>query len=84
MLNNNCTVLHFHGFSSDKLVEQDVGVPSVAEIFEIYGEDFFRDKEVFCILNLSIAKFTLAHFIRLYLVTSIAKYIILKRELMIS
>ncbi|KAJ6366066.1 hypothetical protein OIU77_002608 [Salix suchowensis] len=31
-------------FILDKLVEQDVGVPSVAEIFEIYGEDFFRDK----------------------------------------
>jgi len=27
-------------------VEKDVGVTSVAEIFQIYGEDFFRDKEV--------------------------------------
>jgi len=27
-------------------VEKDVGVTSVAEIFQIYGEHFFRDKEV--------------------------------------
>ncbi|KAJ6916813.1 hypothetical protein NC652_019283 [Populus alba x Populus x berolinensis] len=37
----------------DKLVEQDVGVPSVAEIFEIYGEDFFRDKETEALEKLS-------------------------------
>lgn len=38
----------------DKLVEEDVGVPSVAEIFEIYGEDFFRDKETEALEKLSI------------------------------
>jgi shikimate kinase len=28
------------------LVEQDVDANSVAEIFNLYGEGFFRDKEV--------------------------------------
>lgn len=31
---------------SDKLVEQSVGVSSVAQIFKQYSEAFFRDNEV--------------------------------------
>ncbi|KAG6767246.1 hypothetical protein POTOM_028440 [Populus tomentosa] len=46
MLSTGCAII-------DKLVEQDVGVPSVAEIFEIYGEDFFRDKETEALEKLS-------------------------------
>lgn len=33
------------GCHSDSLVEEDAGI-SVAEIFKVYGEDFFREKEV--------------------------------------
>lgn len=33
-------------FSSDKLVEQAVGVSSVAQIFKDHSEAFFRDNEV--------------------------------------
>jgi shikimate kinase len=36
-------VLSFH---SDKLVEQAVGIPTVAEIFQVHSEAFFRDNEV--------------------------------------
>ncbi|KAJ6733437.1 SHIKIMATE KINASE 1 CHLOROPLASTIC-LIKE ISOFORM X1 [Salix koriyanagi] len=46
--------IHYSFCDCDKLVEQDVGVPSVAEIFEIYGEDFFRDKETEALEKLSI------------------------------
>ncbi|KAB5556574.1 hypothetical protein DKX38_007483 [Salix brachista] len=38
---------------SDTLVEQDVGVTAVAEIFQIYGEHFFRDKETKALEKLS-------------------------------
>ncbi|KAJ6398038.1 hypothetical protein OIU77_018948 [Salix suchowensis] len=38
---------------SDTLVEQDVGVTTVAELFQIYGEDFFRDKETKALEKLS-------------------------------
>lgn len=33
-------------FYSDKLVEQAVGMPSVAQIFKVHSEAFFRDNEV--------------------------------------
>ncbi|XP_022963330.1 shikimate kinase 1, chloroplastic-like [Cucurbita moschata] len=38
---------------SDTLVEQEVGGTSVAEIFKLYGEDFFRDKETEVLRKLS-------------------------------
>ncbi|OAY79311.1 Shikimate kinase 2, chloroplastic [Ananas comosus] len=38
-------VLGYSFFDSDKLVEQSVGMPSVAQIFEVYSEAFFRDNE---------------------------------------
>ncbi|KAJ6774946.1 SHIKIMATE KINASE 1 CHLOROPLASTIC-LIKE ISOFORM X1 [Salix purpurea] len=38
---------------SDTLVEQDVGVTTVTELFQIYGEDFFRDKETKALEKLS-------------------------------
>ncbi|VAH53429.1 unnamed protein product [Triticum turgidum subsp. durum] len=37
-------VLGYSFFDSDKLVEQSVGIPSVAEIFQVHSEAFFRDK----------------------------------------
>ncbi|KAJ6413520.1 hypothetical protein OIU84_006340 [Salix udensis] len=43
----------FSWSSSDTLVEQDVGVTTVAELFQIYGEDFFRDKETKALEKLS-------------------------------
>uniref|UniRef100_M8AX11 Shikimate kinase, chloroplastic n=1 Tax=Aegilops tauschii TaxID=37682 RepID=M8AX11_AEGTA len=39
-------VLGYSFFDSDKLVEQSVGIPSVAEIFQVHSEAFFRDNEV--------------------------------------
>jgi shikimate kinase len=33
-------------YYSDKLVEQAVGMPSVAQIFKVHSEAFFRDNEV--------------------------------------
>ncbi|XP_022947888.1 shikimate kinase, chloroplastic-like [Cucurbita moschata] len=38
---------------SDSLVEEDVGI-SVAEIFKVYGEDFFREKETEALRKLSL------------------------------
>uniref|UniRef100_A0A453D9Z6 Shikimate kinase n=1 Tax=Aegilops tauschii subsp. strangulata TaxID=200361 RepID=A0A453D9Z6_AEGTS len=38
-------VLGYSFFDSDKLVEQSVGIPSVAEIFQVHSEAFFRDNE---------------------------------------
>lgn len=34
-------------YCSDKLVEKAVGIPSVAEIFQLHSETFFRDNEVY-------------------------------------
>lgn len=34
---------------SDKLVEKAVGISSVAEIFQLHSEAFFRDNEVICL-----------------------------------
>lgn len=46
-INIVCGVFNFIcGCSSDTLVEQDAEGTSVAEIFKLYGEGFFRDKEV--------------------------------------
>lgn len=38
--------LGYSFFDSDKLVECNVGISSVAEIFQLYSEAFFRDNEV--------------------------------------
>lgn len=38
-------VLGYSFFDSDKLVEQAVGMPSVAQIFKEHSEAFFRDNE---------------------------------------
>jgi len=40
LANSNC---------SDKLVEKAVGISSVAEIFQLHSEAFFRDNEVICL-----------------------------------
>ena len=39
-------VLGYSFFDSDKLVEQAVGMPSVAQIFKVHSEAFFRENEV--------------------------------------
>ena len=41
-----CINYALHIWISDTLVEQEVGGTSVAEIFKLHGEGFFRDKEV--------------------------------------
>ncbi|CAD5188957.1 unnamed protein product [Musa acuminata subsp. malaccensis] len=46
-------VLRYSFFDSDKLVEQAVGVSSVAQIFEEYSEAFFRDNESEVLKDLS-------------------------------
>ncbi|WOL20295.1 hypothetical protein Cni_G29099 [Canna indica] len=46
-------VLQYAFFDSDKLVEQAVGVSSVAQIFKDYSEDFFRDNESQVLKDLS-------------------------------
>lgn len=48
-LHNSALVPHFDnfcGYSSDTVVEQDLGGTSVTEVFKLYGEGFFREKEV--------------------------------------
>lgn len=47
-------VLGYSFFDSDTLVEQDVEGTSVAEIFKLYGEGFFRDKETEVLRKLSL------------------------------
>ncbi|KAG6485237.1 shikimate kinase 3, chloroplastic-like [Zingiber officinale] len=46
-------VLRYSFFDSDKLVEQTVGISSVAQIFKQYSEAFFRDNESEVLKDLS-------------------------------
>ncbi|XP_052195763.1 shikimate kinase, chloroplastic [Diospyros lotus] len=46
--------LGYSFFDSDKLIEQAVGGTSVAEIFQLYGESFFRDNETEVLQKLSL------------------------------
>ncbi|XP_051219789.1 shikimate kinase 3, chloroplastic [Lolium perenne] len=46
-------VLGYSFFDSDKLVEQAVGIPTVAEIFQVHSEAFFRDNESEVLRDLS-------------------------------
>jgi shikimate kinase len=45
-VHHGIVILRALSFHSDKLVEQAVGIPTVAEIFQIHSEAFFRDNEV--------------------------------------
>ncbi|KAJ0039980.1 hypothetical protein Pint_26918 [Pistacia integerrima] len=47
-------VLGYSFFDCDTLIEQAVGGTTVAEIFKLYGEGFFRDKETEVLRKLSI------------------------------
>ncbi|KAJ3695606.1 hypothetical protein LUZ60_000983 [Juncus effusus] len=49
-------VLGYSVFDSDKLVEQAVGMPSVAQIFKVHSETFFRDNESDVLKDLSSMK----------------------------
>ncbi|XP_078172326.1 shikimate kinase 1, chloroplastic-like [Carex rostrata] len=49
-------VLGYSVFDSDKLAEQTAGMPSVAEIFQVHGEAFFRDVESQVLKDLSKMK----------------------------
>uniref|UniRef100_A0A0D9WNI4 shikimate kinase n=1 Tax=Leersia perrieri TaxID=77586 RepID=A0A0D9WNI4_9ORYZ len=46
-------VLGYSFFDSDKLVEEAVGMPSVAQIFKVHSEAFFRDNESSVLRELS-------------------------------
>ncbi|KAG2610685.1 hypothetical protein PVAP13_4KG178412 [Panicum virgatum] len=46
-------VLGYSFFHSDKLVEQAVGMPSVAQIFKVHSETFFRENESNVLRDLS-------------------------------
>ncbi|RCV20915.1 hypothetical protein SETIT_4G096300v2 [Setaria italica] len=46
-------VLGYSFFDSDKLVEQAVGMPSVAQIFKVHSEAFFRENESSVLRDLS-------------------------------
>ncbi|CAL5043682.1 unnamed protein product [Urochloa decumbens] len=46
-------VLGYSCFDSDKLVEQAVGMPSVAQIFKVHSEAFFRENESSVLRDLS-------------------------------
>uniref|UniRef100_A0ACD6AFL4 Uncharacterized protein n=1 Tax=Avena sativa TaxID=4498 RepID=A0ACD6AFL4_AVESA len=46
-------VLGYSYFDSDSLVEQAVGMPSVAQIFKVHSEAFFRDNESSVLRDLS-------------------------------
>jgi hypothetical protein len=49
-----------YSYCSDKLVEKAVGISSVAEIFQLHSEAFFRDNEVYiCFSNDVYFKFSL-------------------------
>ncbi|KAF9611125.1 hypothetical protein IFM89_027069 [Coptis chinensis] len=50
IINDSCA--HF----SDKLVEQAVGAPSVAQIFKEYSEEFFRENETKVLGDLSLMR----------------------------
>lgn len=61
-------VLGYSFFDSDKLVEQAVDMPSVAQIFKEHSEAFFRENEVtfldyfeYCLLN--FPSYMLARFV---------------------
>jgi shikimate kinase len=45
-VDHGLVILPVFSFHSDKLVEQAVGIPTVAEIFQVHSEAFFRDNEV--------------------------------------
>ncbi|XP_044481672.1 shikimate kinase 1, chloroplastic-like [Mangifera indica] len=47
-------VLGYSFFDCDTLIEQDVNGTTVADIFKLYGEGFFRDKETDVLRKLSI------------------------------
>ncbi|KAF3440465.1 hypothetical protein FNV43_RR18749 [Rhamnella rubrinervis] len=47
-------VLGYSFFDCDTLIEKEAGGTSVAEIFKLYGEDFFRDKETEVLQELSL------------------------------
>ncbi|KAJ1412884.1 Shikimate kinase/Threonine synthase-like 1 [Sesbania bispinosa] len=47
-------VLGYSFCDSDALVEEEVGGNSVADIFKLYGESFFRDKETEALHKLSL------------------------------
>lgn len=49
-------VLGYSFFDSDKLVEQAVGMPSVAQIFKVHSEAFFRENESCVLRDLSSMK----------------------------
>lgn len=49
-------VLGYSVFDSDKLAEQTAGMSSVAEIFQVHGEAFFRDVESQVLRELSTMK----------------------------
>nr|QXF30042.1 SK [Eleocharis dulcis] len=49
-------VLGYSVFDSDKLAEQTAGMQSVAEIFQVHGEPFFRDIESQVLRELSTMK----------------------------
>ncbi|XP_043719969.1 shikimate kinase, chloroplastic-like isoform X2 [Telopea speciosissima] len=49
-------VLGYSFFDSDKLVEEAVGVSSVAQIFKQYSENFFRDNESDVLRDLSLMR----------------------------
>ncbi|KAA8546906.1 hypothetical protein F0562_003335 [Nyssa sinensis] len=48
------SALGYSFFDSDTLVEQATGVTSVAEIFNLHGEGFFRDNETEVLRKLSL------------------------------
>ncbi|GKV12115.1 hypothetical protein SLEP1_g23306 [Rubroshorea leprosula] len=50
-------VLGYSFFDSDSLVEQEVDGTSVADIFKLYGEGFFRDKETEVLHRLSLRRY---------------------------
>ncbi|XP_073226441.1 shikimate kinase 1, chloroplastic isoform X2 [Cicer arietinum] len=47
-------VLSYSFCDCDTLVEEEVGANSVADIFKLYGESFFRDKETEALHKLSV------------------------------
>ncbi|GLT68899.1 hypothetical protein SLA2020_410920 [Shorea laevis] len=49
-------VVGYSFFDSDSLVEQEVDGTSVADIFKLYGECFFRDKETEVLHRLSLRR----------------------------
>lgn len=70
---------NFCGCSSDTVVEQDLGGTSVTEVFKLYGEGFFREKEVSyeVLLLIHFLQFFFGWTLEVHIFVALRKFIII-------